>query len=84
MQHTIPFDDLVSTLRKDAPGRVTVLTYEGLKFALECGIDCWEYWDSITFQAVIRDHGTPEQKQRLKEEIIASTWGSEINKSAGK
>jgi hypothetical protein len=65
----IGFDDLVSALRKVAPGRITVVSYEGLRFALECGIDVWEFADTVTLQAVIRDHGTPEQKQRLLEEI---------------
>jgi len=65
----IGFDDLVSALRKVAPGRVTVVSYEGLRFALECGIDVWECVDTITLQAVIRDHGTPAQKRRLQEEL---------------
>ena len=76
MQHTIPFDDLISSLRKIAPGRVTVVEYESLRFAMACGIDCWEFCDTITFRAVIRDHGTPAQKQRLQEEILADRWVS--------
>jgi hypothetical protein len=66
----IDFDDLVSALRKVAPGRVTVVSYEGLRFALECSIDVWEFADTISLQAVIRDHGTPEQKRRLQEELV--------------
>jgi hypothetical protein len=31
-----------------------------------------------TLQAVIRDHGTPAQKQRLKETILAGRWSTEI------
>jgi hypothetical protein len=72
------FDDVVKELRKDAPGRVTVVSYDGLKFALDCGIDVWDYAETYTLQAVIRDHGTPAQKQRLKEEIIAGRWATEI------
>lgn len=68
------FDELVAEMRKDAPGRVTVVSYSGLKFALDCGIDVWDYAETYTLQAVIRDHGTPAQKQRLKEEIIAGRW----------
>jgi len=34
------FDELVKEMRTVAgPGRVTVVTYDGLKFALDCGID---------------------------------------------
>jgi len=33
------FEDLVAEIRKEAPGRVTVVSYEGLKFALDCGIE---------------------------------------------
>jgi hypothetical protein len=35
--------------------------------ALDCGLGVWDYAESYALQAVIRDHGTPEQKQRLKE-----------------
>lgn len=34
------FDDAVKQIRKDAPVRVTDVSYDGLKFALDCGIDC--------------------------------------------
>jgi hypothetical protein len=80
MSDLIPFGKVVEEARKVAgPGRVTVVSYNGLKFALEAGIDVWEFAETLTLQAVIRDHGTPEQKQRLKEEIIARRWASEIN-----
>jgi hypothetical protein len=71
-------EDAVKELRTVAPGRVTVVTYEGLQFALACGFDVWEYAESYALQAVIRDHGTPAQKQRLKEELIASRWATAI------
>ena len=48
-------------------GRVTVVTYEGLRFAMACGIDVWEFAETITFQKLIADIGTPAQKQRLRE-----------------
>jgi hypothetical protein len=65
-------------MRAVASGRVTVVSYDGLKFALDCGIDVWDYAETYTLQAVIRDHGTPAQKQRLKEELIAGRWSTEI------
>jgi len=72
------FDELVTELRKDAPGRVTVVSYEGLKFAMDCGIDVWDYAETYTLQRLIADVGTPAQKQWLKEEIIAGRWSTEI------
>jgi hypothetical protein len=73
------FDELVAKMRKEFPGRVTTVSYAGLKFALECGIDIIsDYAEMYTCQAVIRDCGTPAQKQRLKEELIASRWSTEI------
>jgi hypothetical protein len=45
---------------------------------LEVGIDVWDYAETMTLGAVIRDHGTPAQKQRLKEEIIGGRWSTEI------
>jgi hypothetical protein len=74
----VTFEELVAEIRKDMPGRVTVVSYDGLKFALDCGIEVWDFAETITLQAVIRDHGTPAQKQRLKEEIIAGRWATEI------
>jgi hypothetical protein len=68
------FDDLVAMARKAAPGRVTTVSYEGLKFALDCGIDVWDFAETYTLQAVIHKHGTPKQKQRLKEALMASRW----------
>jgi hypothetical protein len=78
-RRNLTFDELVADIRKAAPGRVTVVTYAGLKFALECGIDVWEFAETYTLQAVIRDHGTPKQKQRLKEELLAGRWATAIN-----
>ena len=69
-QKLIPVDKVIAELRRMLPGRVTVVSYEGLKFAVEAGIDCWEFAHTDSFQEVIRDIGTPEQKQRL-EEILA-------------
>jgi hypothetical protein len=67
----IHFDTLVKEMRKVAgPGRVTTVSYDGLKFALECGIDVWDFAETLTLARVIEDIGTPEQKQRLKEEIL--------------
>lgn len=63
----IPFDSVVSELRKENPGRVTVVSYAGIKFARECGIDCWHLAGSMAFQHVIHDFGTPEEKQRLRD-----------------
>ena len=82
------FEDAVTEIRKEAPGRVTVVSYEGLKFAMDCGIDVWDYAETLTLQKLIADVGTPAQKQRLKEEIIAGRWSTEImqenvRKSAG-
>ena len=79
----VTFEELVAEIRKDAPGRVTVVSYDGLKFALDCGIDVWDYAETMTLQAVIRDHGTPAQKQRLKEELIAGRWATEIMLAEG-
>ena len=75
----VTFEKLVSEIRADAPGRVTEVSYSGLLLALQIGIDVWDYAETYSLQAVIRDHGTPEQKQRLKEEIIAGRWATEIN-----
>ena len=73
------FDDAVKELRTVAPGRVTTVSYDGLLFALQCGIDIIsDYAEMYTLQAVIRDHGTDAQKQRLKETIIAGRWCTEI------
>ena len=57
---------------------MTVVSHNGLKFALDCGIDVWDYAEMYTLQAVIRDHGTSAQNQQLKEEILAGRWCTEI------
>jgi hypothetical protein len=68
-----------SELRRIAPaGSVTIVSYDGLKFLLDCGIEAWDYAETWSLQAVIRDHGTPAQKQRLQEEILASRWSTEL------
>jgi hypothetical protein len=75
----IDFDTLIKEVRKvAAPGRVTTVSYSGLRFALECGIDVWDYCETLTLAAVIANHGTPKHKQRLQEEIKASRWCSEL------
>jgi hypothetical protein len=74
----ISFDDLVAQLRRDNPGRVTTVSYSGLKFALACGIDVWDYCETLSLAAVIANHGTPEQKIRLQQEIFASRFASEM------
>jgi hypothetical protein len=80
----VPFDELVAELRRVAPGQVTTVSYSGLKFLLECGIDIIsDYAAMYTCQAVIRDYGTPAQKRRLKEELIASRWSTEIARAEG-
>ena len=61
------FDDAVKELRTVAPGRVTVVSYAGIKFARDCGIDCWDLAATICFQHVIHDYGTPEEQQRLRD-----------------
>ena len=65
-------DNLIAELRRKFPGRVTVVSYEGLKFAVEAGIDCWEFAHTDSFQEVIRDIGTSEQKQRLEAILTAN------------
>jgi hypothetical protein len=69
----IPVDEVIAELRRKFPGRVTVVSYEGLKFAIQSGIDVWEHWRTDSFQDVIRDIGCPEQKERLKNLIAADT-----------
>jgi hypothetical protein len=68
----------IQELRKDFPGQVTTVSYDGLKFALECGIDVWDYAETLSLQTLIADIGTPAQQQRLREEIIASRWSTEL------
>jgi hypothetical protein len=71
-------DELVADLRKSAPGRVTTVSYEGLKFALACGIDVWEYAETYTLQRLIADIGTPEQKIRLQQALTAGRRATQI------
>jgi hypothetical protein len=46
----IPFDDAVKELWKEFPGKVTVVSYESIKFARDCGIDVWEFAGSMKNQ----------------------------------
>jgi alkylation response protein AidB-like acyl-CoA dehydrogenase len=55
-----------------------VVSYSGLKFAMDVGIDVWDFSETLTLAAVIRDHGTPDQKLRLQQEIIGGRWASAI------
>jgi hypothetical protein len=72
--------NLAAEIRSWAPaGAVTVVSYDGLKFALDCGIDVWDYAETYSLQAVIHDHGTLVQKRRLQEEIHASRWSTELS-----
>jgi hypothetical protein len=70
----VKFDDAVKAIRKDAPGRVTVVSYEGVRFARSVGIDCWDLAATMSFQRVIHDYGTPEEKQRLREMKVGYPW----------
>jgi hypothetical protein len=68
----------IQEFRKDFPGQVTTVSYNGLKFALDCGIDVWDHAETYSLQAVIGDYGKPAQQQRLREEIHASRWSTEL------
>jgi hypothetical protein len=57
----VTFEELVAEIRKDAPGHVTTVSYAGIKFARDAGIDCWYLAGSLAFQHVIYDHGTPRR-----------------------
>lgn len=61
----VSFDELVTEIRKDH--QVTVVSYAGIKFARDCGIDCWHLAGSMSFQKVIHLHGSEEEKQRLRD-----------------
>jgi hypothetical protein len=63
----VSFYELVEALREGHPGQVTVMSYESVKFARDCGIDCWHLAGSMTFQKVIHIHGSEEEKQRLRD-----------------
>jgi hypothetical protein len=72
-------DTLVKEMRTVADsGKVTVVSYNGLKFAMDCGIDVWDYAETLSLAAVIRDHGTPGQKIRLQQEIFAGRRSTEL------
>lgn len=70
----VSFDELVAENRKEMPGRVTVVSYDSIKFARNAGIDCWDLAGTMSFQHVIHDFGTPEEKQRLRE-LKVGYWG---------
>ena len=75
----LTFENATAEIRKCAPADgVTLVSYSGLKFAMDCGIDVWDYAETYSLQAVIRDHGSPAQKRRLQEELFAGRWASEI------
>lgn len=61
-------------LRQDAPGRVTVVSYVGIKFARDAGIDVWHLAGSMAFQHVIHDHGSAEEQQRLRDMKVGYPW----------
>ncbi len=74
----IPFPELVAELHKIA--RVTVVpSYAELRAALVRGdTNVWEFSETLTLAAVVKDWGTEKQRQRLREEILASRWCTEI------
>ncbi len=76
----VHFDSLVKEMRTVAgPGKVTVVSYDGLKFAMDCGIDIIsDFAEMYCCQAVIADHGTPEQNIRLQQEIFAGRRSTEL------
>jgi hypothetical protein len=46
------FEELVAEIRQDAPpGSVTVVSYEGIKFARDAGIDCLALGGSLVLSA---------------------------------
>jgi len=78
-ERRVPFEELVAELSAVAPGRVRVANYAELKVAFEAGVaDVWDFAEMYTFQRLIAECGTPAQKQRLKEEILAGRWSTEI------
>jgi hypothetical protein len=70
----LTFKELVAAMRKESPGRVTVVSYASLKRANERGVDCWEYAATISFQHVVHDYGTPEEQQRLRKMKVGYPW----------
>jgi len=65
--HVIPFDDVVRQLAKDSPGRVTSVNYADIELLHDAGIDCWHLAGTLSFQRFIDEHGSPEEKQRLRD-----------------
>jgi hypothetical protein len=76
----ISFKKLVSVMQREFPGRVTVVpSYERLKSMLDCGdARVWDLAETLTLARAVREHGTPGQQRRLREEITASRWSTEI------
>jgi hypothetical protein len=70
--------DDIETVPRDETSVMTTGSYDGLKFALDCGIDIWDLAETLTLQKLIADVGTPAQKKRLAETLIASRWTTEI------
>ena len=70
----VTFDKLVTDVRKELTDTVTAVSYDGVKFARDAGIDCWHLAGSMCFQHVIHNYGTPEEKQRLRE-LKVGYWG---------
>jgi hypothetical protein len=70
----VAFEDLVAEMRREFPGRLTVVSYAGLKFARECGIDCWDFAATLAFQHLIHDCGTEEEQQRLRDMKVGYPW----------
>jgi hypothetical protein len=62
----ISFEELVSELRKLAPGRVTTACYSDMKFLHDIGSTDWSFAGMLCFQKMIDDHGTEEEKLRLE------------------
>ena len=78
------FDDLGKEMRTIPSGRVTVVSYSGLKFARERGIDIIsDYAEMYTCQRLIADVDTSAEKLRLKETILAMRWSTEIMSAEG-
>lgn len=75
----ISFDGLVAVMRREFPGQVTVVSYAGLKWMLDHNMsDVWDFAETLTLAAVVRDCGTTAHKLRLAQEIQASRWSTEI------
>ena len=72
--YMVTFEELVAEIRKDAPGKVMAVSYAGIKFAREVGIDCWHLAGTMCFQHVIHDHGTPEEQLRLRDLNVGYPW----------